>query len=80
MNSKRRGYYRRQGNLIEVVVGRNMQGSVTVTVTHNELIFQPDDINFVDGTNQLKTSQAAQWDREMRLKKRFDANPVNHRI
>ena len=70
MNSKRRGYYRRQGNLIEVVVG----------VTHNELIFQPGDINFVDGTNQLKTSQAAQWDREMRLKKRFDANPVNHRI
>ena len=56
-------------NLIEVVVGGDIQSSVTVTVTHDELIFLSGDINFVDGTNQLKTSQAAQWNRETRLKK-----------
>ena len=64
-------------NLIEVVVGGDIQASVTFTVTHFEFIFQSGDINFVGVTNQWKTSQAAQWDRETRLNKRFDANPVN---
>ena len=45
--------------LIEVVVGRDIQGSVTLTVTHDELIFQPSDIHLVDGTNKWKTTQAA---------------------
>ena len=67
-------------HLIEVVVGRDIQSSVTLTVTHDEFIFQPSDINLVDGTNKWKTMQAAQWDRETQLKKGFDSNPVNHNI
>ena len=38
-------------DLIKVVVGRHVQGTVTVTVNHNKLIFQVGNINLVDGPN-----------------------------
>jgi hypothetical protein len=50
--------------LIKVVIRRNILGVVTVTITHNELIFQPSDVNLVDGTNKWKTMQTAQRDRK----------------
>jgi hypothetical protein len=64
-------------DLIKIVVGRHVQGTVTVTVTHDKLVFQLRDINIVDGPNKRKTLQTAQWNRETRFVKRFDSNPVN---
>ena len=62
--------------LIEVIVRRDIQYLVTVTVTHNELIFQLSNINLVDGTNKWKTSQTTQWNTESRLFKRFESDPT----
>ena len=44
---------------IKVVVEKDIQGLVTFTVTHDELIFQPSDINLIDGMNKWKTTQTA---------------------
>ena len=67
-------------NLIQIVVGRDIQGTVTVTIIHNAFAFQPSDINLVNEPNKWKTTQATQWNRKTRLKKIFDSNPVNYNI
>ena len=51
-------------HFIKVVVRRDIHGTVTVTVTHNKLILQTDDIDLADGPNKRKILQAAQWNRK----------------
>ena len=67
-------------DLIKVVVGRHVQSSITFTLTHHKFIFQPRDINLVDAPNKRNTSQVAQWNRKTGLDKKFDSNPVNHKV
>ena len=55
MNSRGPNAVENMKHLIKAVVRRDIHGTVTVTVTHNELILQPSDINLVDGPNKRKT-------------------------
>ena len=67
-------------DLIKVVVWRDVHSSVTITITHYELILQTRNINIVDGPNKRKTSQTTQWNRETGLPKRFESNPLNNSV
>ena len=51
-------------HLIKVVVGRNIERTVTVTITYDEFVLQSNNIDLADGANKRKTLQAAQWNRE----------------
>jgi hypothetical protein len=71
---------RHMKELIKVVVGRHVQSTVTVTVTHNKLIFQSGYINLIDRPNKRETSQPAQGNRQTGFTKRPESNPMNNRV
>ena len=65
---------------IGIIVDGDIHGSVSFPLTIYKLVLKPLDIHLIDQLNKRQRAQSAQRDRKMRLRKRLDLEPLDHRV
>ena len=63
-----------------VVVDRDIQHPITITIACDELILQPLHINFIDGPHRRQSTKLTKGDLETRLGLRLDVQAANNGV